>query len=140
MRSTPCLVPVEFMRILIDTHVLLWSALSPHILPPLLAQMIDDKANAIFVSSASIWEVAIKSGINRPDFQVDARELARSCWAAGFNELPISATHAQGVANLPPIHKDPFDRMLVAQAIAEQLLLVTRDITIGLYPGPIRLF
>jgi PIN domain nuclease of toxin-antitoxin system len=89
-------------------------------------------------SSASLWEVAIKSGLGRPDFQVDSRLLRRGLLDNGYTELPILSEHAVAVMDLPPIHKDPFDRMLVAQATISGIDLLTVDEIVARYPGPIR--
>ncbi len=89
-------------------------------------------------SAASIWEVAIKSGLGRADFRADANVLRRGLLDNGYVELPISAAHAAAVAHLPPIHKDPFDRMLIAQATIEGIVLVTADALVAQYPGPVQ--
>ena len=90
-------------------------------------------------SAISLWEIAIKTGRGRDDFRIDAGLLRRSLFDNGYAELPVTGAHAAAVAGLPPIHKDPFDRMLVAQATVEGLTLVTSDPAIANYPGPIRL-
>jgi PIN domain nuclease of toxin-antitoxin system len=90
-------------------------------------------------SAASIWEVAIKAGLSRPDFQVDAGLLRRGLLDHGYAELAVAGHHAAATAHLPPLHRDPFDRLLVAQAQAEGVLLLTADATVARYPGPIRL-
>lgn len=89
------------------------------------------------MSAASLWEVAIKAALGRADFQVDAAELREVLGENGFRELPITGVHAVMVSTLPPIHADPFDRMLVAQANAEPMVLVTADKRLGEYPGTI---
>jgi PIN domain nuclease of toxin-antitoxin system len=89
-------------------------------------------------SAASLWEVAIKSGLGRDDFRVDARLLRRGLLDNGYDELAITGEHAVAVANLPPIHKDPFDRMLAAQSAVEGILLLTADPVVAQYPGPVR--
>jgi len=81
----------------------------------------------------------IKAALKRPDFQVDAAQLRRALLDFGYEELPITSAHGLAVAGLPPIHRDPFDRILVAQATAEGILLLTGDATIAKYPGPVRL-
>ncbi len=90
-------------------------------------------------SAASIWEVAIKVGLGRADFQVDAGLLRRGLLDNGYGELPIAGSHAAATAHLPPLHRDPFDRLLVAQALAEGVLLLTSDELVARYPGPVRL-
>ncbi|MFM0472209.1 type II toxin-antitoxin system VapC family toxin [Paraburkholderia strydomiana] len=118
------------MRLLIDTHLFLWAMSGDKQLTK-KAEAIMLGAEAVFVSAASIWEIAIKSGIGKLD--ADVNELAARMEEAGFRELPVTATHAAAVRNLPDIHRDPFDRMLVAQAITEPLRLLTDDDTVGRY-------
>ena len=89
-------------------------------------------------SAASLWEVVIKSGLGRADFRADARLLRRGPLDNGYDELAITAEHAAAIANLPPIHRDPFDRMLVAQSTVEGILLLTADSVVAQYPGPVR--
>jgi PIN domain nuclease of toxin-antitoxin system len=90
-------------------------------------------------SSVSLWEVAIKAGRGRADLRIDVSLLRRSLFDNGYAEVAVTGAHAAALAGLPPIHKDPFDRMLVAQAIVEGLTLVTSDPTVAKYPAPIRL-
>ncbi len=94
--------------------------------------------NILYFSAASIWEIVIKNGLQRPDFNVDAHLLRRSLIENGYRELPIASQHTLAVAHLPFIHKDPFDRILVAQAGFEGFLLLTMDDRVAQYPGPIR--
>ena len=103
------------------------------------ARLIEDEANMLLFSAASLWEVAIKSGLGRDDFRVDARLLRRGLLDNGYEELPILSAHAVMVDALPEIHKDPFDRMLVAQAQYEGVTLLTSDAVVARYPGPVRL-
>ncbi len=126
------------MRLLLDTHILLWAARNDRRLSPRAAAMISDPANAPHFSVASIWEVAIKASRTRPDFEVDPHRLRRTLLGAGYTELPVTGEQAERVALLPAIHKDPFDRLLVAQAWLEDLLLITTDATLASYPGPIQ--
>ncbi len=130
------------MRLLLDTHLLLWSAGWPVTdRSPLSAEaiaLIGAPENEPIFSVASLWEVAIKSALGRADFAVDPRTLRRGLIDNGYVELPILGTHATGVAGLPPLHKDPFDRLLVAQSMVEGLLLLTADPLVARYPGPIR--
>lgn len=93
----------------------------------------------LLFSAASIWEIAIKNGLGRDDFKVDARLLRRGLLDNDYTELPITSAHAVFVESLPLIHKDPFDRILVAQATAEGITLLTADSTVARYPGPIEL-
>ena len=118
------------MRLLIDTHIFLWAMSGDKQLTK-KAEAIMLSAEAVFVSAASIWEIAIKSGIGKLD--ADVNELVARMEEAGFRELPVTAAHAAVVRNLPDIHRDPFDRMLVAQAITEPLRLLTDDDTVGRY-------
>ncbi len=127
------------MRILLDTHVLLWAAATPERLPPAVRARIEDPANEPCFSAASLWEVAIKSGLGRDDFRTDPRLLRRALLENGYAELPITGVHAVAVDLLPPIHGDPFDRMLVAQAQVEATTLLTADEVAGRYPGPVEL-
>jgi len=127
------------MKVLLDTHLLLWAAGEPDRLPAVAAQMIADPENELFFSAASLWEVAIKAGLGRNDFTVEPRLLRRGLLDNGYAELTISSEHAVATDSLPPIHRDPFDRMLVAQATTEGVLLLTSDPMVGRYPGPVRL-
>lgn len=92
----------------------------------------------LLFSAASIWEIAIKRGLGRSDFRVDPALLRRGLLENGYDELPINGRHALGVNRLPDLHRDPFDRMLVAQAVEEGVLLLTSDAQVARYPGPIR--
>ena len=125
------------MRLLLDTHVLLWAAASPELLSAHARARIEDAGNLPVFSAASIWEVAIKSGLGREDFRVNAAVLRRGLLDNGYEELTISGEHAAVVATLPPLHKDPFDRMLVAQAMTGGIMLLTADDLVAQYPGPI---
>lgn len=126
------------MRLLIDTHLLLWAAGAPERLSPAARELIDDLDNELLFSAASLWEVAIKRALGRDDFDVDPRLLRRGLLDNGYEELPITGEHAVAVAALPPLHKDPFDRVLVAQALTEGLALLTADGQLDGYPGDIR--
>jgi PIN domain nuclease of toxin-antitoxin system len=126
------------MKLLLDTHLLLWAAGSPERLPPVALPLLEDPANELFFSAASLWEIAIKRGLGRSDFQVDARVLRRGLLDNGYQELAITAEHAVSIDSLPPIHKDPFDRILVAQATVEGITLLTVDALVAKYPGPVR--
>ena len=125
------------MKLLLDTHVLLWAAGSPEQLSPEARAMLEDPDNALLFSAASLWEIAIKRSLGRADFKVDARVLRRGLQDNGYQELPITSEHAVFIDSLPPIHKDPFDRILVAQATVEGITLLTADALIAQYPGPI---
>lgn len=127
------------MKILLDTHFILWTLLEPSRLIPQVRFYIDDPANEPVFSTASIWEIAIKKALGKPKFQAEPSVLRRSMLNAGYIELPVLGEHAVAIAGLPPIHKDPFDRLLVAQASVEGILLLTSDRIVARYPGPIRL-
>ncbi|MBW8743934.1 MAG: type II toxin-antitoxin system VapC family toxin [Sphingomonas sp.] len=125
------------MRLLLDTHLLLWAAAGSG-LSDRAADLIADPQNKLWFSPASIWEIAIKSSLGKADFAVEAGLFRRELLDSGYEELPITSAHAAGVATLPDIHRDPFDRMLIAQAIAEGVVLLTTDRVILQYPGPIQ--
>jgi PIN domain nuclease of toxin-antitoxin system len=126
------------VKLLLDTHLLLWATGEPDRLPLSALAEIENPQNELLFSPASLWEIAIKRGLGRDDFQVDARLLRRGLFDNGYHELPITSEHAVAVDGLPAIHKDPFDRILVAQAIVEGILLLTMDDLVARYPGPIR--
>jgi PIN domain nuclease of toxin-antitoxin system len=125
------------LRLLLDTHILLLAAGAPERLPEHGRRMLDDPSAELIFSAASIWEISIKRGLNRDDFQVDPRALRRGLLNNGYIEMPITGAHALALDVLPPIHKDPFDRMLIAQSIVENTTLVTVDPIVARYPGPI---
>ena len=127
-------------RVLLDTHLLLWAKAVPIRLPEAARQLITDPDTDLLFSTASIWEIAIKQSQRREDFRVDSAVLRNKLLDTGYAELPVLGEHAVVTATLPPIHKDPFDRMLVAQAIVEGIELLTVDEQLGRYPGPIRVF
>ncbi len=116
-------------RILLDTHLLLWAFAAPERLPIRARKRID--VSEVFVSAASIWEVSIKASLGK--IQADASLLLAEIEPAGFTLLPISGEHAVAVGLLPSIHRDPFDRMLVAQARTEPLILLTNDAALAAY-------
>lgn len=123
------------MKLLLDTHILLWSAADK--LPVNVAQYIHDETNDLYFSPASIWEIVIKNGLNRADFSVDSYALHSGLLNNDYEELHITSRHTLAVADLPDIHKDPFDRMLIAQAMVEGMKLVTADGRIAQYPAPV---
>ena len=124
------------MRLLLDTHIALWAVIDDPRLSAKARALILDPANEIVVSAASIWEIAIKHALRREDMQVSGQEALEIFVAAGFNLLAIAPTHAAQVDALPSIHQDPFDRILVAQAMVEQLRLMSHDSTVAHY-GPV---
>ena len=127
------------MRLLPDTHILLWTIAESRRLSAGARALIGEPDNELTFSSVSLWEVAIKAGRGRDDFRIDVSSLRRSLFDNGYAELPMTGAHAAALAGLPAIHRDPFDRMLVAQAIVEGLTLLTSDPMVAKYPGPIRL-
>jgi len=126
------------MKLLLDTHLLLWAAGEPQRLSKQARRLIDNPDNELLFSAASLWEVAIKRGLGREDFKVDARLLRRGLLDNGYSELPIISDHVVATESLPLIHKDPFDRILIAQATVEGVTLLTIDSLVSQYPGPIR--
>ena len=127
------------MILLVDTHLLLWAALEPEKLPAVAHALMADESNPLWFSAASIWEVAIKNSLGREDFRVDPRLLRRGLLDNGYVELPVTGEHAAAVAQLPPLHRDPFDRLLLAQATTEGVTLLTADATLAQYAAPVRL-
>jgi PIN domain nuclease of toxin-antitoxin system len=126
------------VRLLLDTHVLLWAAGTPEKLSPAVRALLASGEQRLMFSAASLWEIAIKRGLGRVDFRVDPHVLRRGLDEHGYEELPVTSRHALVVDRLPPIHRDPFDRMLIAQATAEGVTLLTADAVVASYPGPIR--
>ena len=126
------------MRLLLDTHLLLWAVGDSKRLPVEARALLEDPGNDVYFSAASIWEIAIKSSLRRKDFSVDMDVLRAALPRMGLTELPVSAAHAAGVARLAAVHGDPFDRMLVAQSIAEPLTLLTNDAMLARYWDGVR--
>ena len=126
------------MRLLLDTHILLWSISESRRLSGPTRELLARKENELVFSVASLWEVALKTAQGRPDFRVDVSVMRRNLVENGYEELPVTSAHVAGLAGLPAIHRDPFDRMLVAQALVEGITLVTSDATVARYPGPIQ--
>lgn len=115
------------MRLLLDTHVLLWALGDPARLDSAIRDRLEDAANEVLFSAASIWEIAIKAALGRADFTAHPEQVAREARMTGFTELPVNADAAARVAGLPLHHRDPFDRLLVAQAMVEPARLYTVD-------------
>jgi PIN domain nuclease of toxin-antitoxin system len=126
------------MKLLFDTHLLLWTVEDSPRLPKVAIKLIDNTQNELFFSAASLWEYAIKYRLDRDSVGVDPRLLRRSLLDNGYTELHVTSEHAVAIEALPPIHKDPFDRLLVAQATVEGITLLTVDKILSRYPGPIR--
>lgn len=127
------------MRFLLDTHLLLWAASGSARLPKDARRLIEDAGNTPLASVASLWEVAIKHALRRDDFRANPHLLRRALLDNGYEELPIDGPHVVTAGDLPMIHKDPFDRLLVAQAIVEGVQLVTADATLAGYGEVVRL-
>lgn len=127
------------MKVLLDTHLLLWAAYAPERLSSKALSWLENADNELVFSAASLWEITIKSGLGRDDFVVDVRLLRRGLLDNLYSELPITSEHALFVSTLPAIHKDPFDRILIAQASVEGITLLTADTLVSRYPGPITL-
>jgi PIN domain nuclease of toxin-antitoxin system len=126
------------MRLLLDTHLLLWAGAYPERLSSTALTLFEDRKNELIFSTASIWEVAIKFGRGRENFLVEPGEFRRELRANSFEELPVLGEHAVAVASLPHIHKDPFDRLLIAQSVVEGIVLLTSDAVIAKYGGLVR--
>lgn len=127
------------MNLLLDTHLLLWAASEPQHLSDQARTLLLDPANQLVFSAASLWEVSIKNGLERPDFNVDPRRLWRMLLVNGYRELPVTSEHTVAVNELPHLHKDPFDRILITQARVEGLLLLTVDKTVAEYGDGVRM-
>jgi PIN domain nuclease of toxin-antitoxin system len=123
------------MKLLLDTHMLLWAAAGT--LPKKAEIMVISKNNTLYFSPASIWEIVIKKNLGRNDFKVDPEVLRRGLLDNHYQDLPITSLHTLAINDLPQIHKDPFDRMLLAQAKAEGISLLTSDRALHGYPGPV---
>ena len=123
------------MILLLDTHILLWAAADK--LPEEAAKYVNDINNTLFFSPASIWEVVIKKGLGRNSFMIDPSSLYKGLLNAGYKELEIKGRHTLLVSALPALHKDPFDRLLLAQAASEGISLLTADELVGQYPGSV---
>jgi PIN domain nuclease of toxin-antitoxin system len=126
------------LKLLLDTHLLLWAADDSDRLSAEARALITAPESTLFFSVASLWEIAIKRGLGREDFQVAPRVLRRGLLDNGYNELTIASEHVVSIDALPNIHKDPFDRLLVAQAMVEGITLLTSDDRVFAYGGPIR--
>lgn len=127
------------MILLLDTHLLLWAAGSPEKLSPAAQSLLQNPGNELVFSAASLWEIEIKRGLGRPDFSVDPRRLRQGLLANRYRELPVTGEHAIALGRLAPLHKDPFDRILVAQAEVEGVRLLTSDRLVGQYGGSVQL-
>lgn len=126
------------MRLLLDTHLLLWAAGRQERLSAAARKLLNASGHELLFSAASLWEIAIKHGLGRDDFQVDPRVLRRRLLDNGYTEIPVTSEHAVTVGTLPALHKDPFDRILLAQTLCEGLTLLTTDTALARYQGPVR--
>jgi PIN domain nuclease of toxin-antitoxin system len=126
------------VKILADTHILLWASDQPRKLSRVAMSLLTDIGNQIYFSPLSIWEVSIKGALGRKDFRFDTAILRRNLLHNGYLELPFTSQHAIAVQSLPLIHKDPIDRILIAQAQVENFTLLTADAVVARYPGSIR--
>ena len=123
------------MRVLLDTHLLLWAVASSRRLSSEARSLLEDPGNDAFYSAASLWEIAIKAALRRKDFRVDLPLMHSALSAMELTELRVTSEHAMRVRELPPVHRDPFDRMLVAQSLVEPMVLLTNDAVLARY-GP----
>ena len=126
------------MRVLLDTHLLLWASARSRRLPKEARRILEDPRNEVHFSAVSLWEIAIKLGLRRSDFQADLSLLRPALSEMGLVELPVTGAHAERLVELPPIHKDPFDRMLVAQSLSEPFILLTNDDALEAYGEVVR--
>ncbi|MEO8192855.1 MAG: type II toxin-antitoxin system VapC family toxin [Gemmatimonadales bacterium] len=126
------------MKVLLDTQLLLWAAGQPERLSATARKQIKDPKNELVFSAASLWEITIKNSLGREDFRVEPRVLRRSLIDNGYTELPVTSEHAVSIDELPAVHKDPFDRLLLAQALTEGITLLTSDAQLARYRGPVR--
>jgi PIN domain nuclease of toxin-antitoxin system len=115
------------VKLLLDTHIVLWAAGQPEKLSESARTLLTTPGNILFFSAASIWEIVIKRGLGRDDFKIDPRRLRKMLIMHGYTELPVTAEHSLAVETLPLLHKDPFDRLLLAQARTEGMMLLTVD-------------
>jgi len=125
--------------LLLDTHLLLWAAGAPERLSAEARSFLEDSGNELVFSAASLWEIEFKRGLGRADFSVDPRRLRQGLFANHYREIPVTGEHAIALGRLPPLHKDPFDRILVAQAEVEGIRLLTSDRLVGQYGGAVQL-
>ena len=125
------------MKLLLDTHILLWAAGEPKKFPLKIRQLIEDEENTLFFSTASIWEIVMKNGLGRSDFQIEPRMFRSALMDNGYLEVPITSEHVLFVHDLPPLHKDPVDRILVAQSSIEGMAVLTVDQAVIDYGGTV---
>ena len=126
------------MKYLLDTHLLLWAISGDRRFPARARELLAVSGSEAFFSAASVWEVSIKNGLPRRSLGIPADAFRRECLAAGFRELPVGARHAAAVESLPHRHEDPFDRLLLAQAMEEDCILLTHDTVLPAYGAPVQ--
>jgi PIN domain nuclease of toxin-antitoxin system len=126
------------VTVLVDTHLLLWAAGEPAKLPAEARTLLQEPGQELWFSAASLWEVSIKHRLGRDDFRIEPRRLRRGLIENGWRELTMTSEHAIAAGELPALHKDPFDRMMIAQAQVEGVTLLTSDDVVARYPGPVR--
>jgi len=126
------------MRFLLDTHLLIWSQIDTKRISARTRRLMEDEGNDLYFSVVSLWEIGVKRALNRPEFNIDPHLLRGELLSEGYTELPVSAEHALAVEQLPPLHKDPFDRLLLCQTLVEGLTLLTKDEKILAYPVSVR--
>ena len=126
------------MKLLLDTQLLLWAAGQPERLSTAARRVLNNPRNELLFSAASLWEITIKNTLGREDLRVEPRLLRRGLLDNGYVELPVTSEHTVNVDGLPPLHKDPFDRLLLAQALTEGITLLTGDAQLSRYRGPAR--
>ena len=126
------------MNFLLDTHILIWVAISPHKISLELASLLSDPSNHLYFSSASIWEIPLKESLGKRDFEISSKKLHGGLIENGYKEIKISALHAMEAIKLPFIYRDPFDRILVTTAIWENMPLLTNDSTLSPYHSLVR--
>ena len=127
------------MNLLLDTHLLIWAASTPERLSSEALSLLQNANYQLYFSAVNLWEISIKRGLGRKDFHVEPSLLRRGLIENSYTALVVKSFHCTALEHLPARHKDPFDRMLVAQAVSEGMLLLTSDSVIAEYPGPIQL-
>jgi len=126
------------VKLLLDTQIVLWAAGQPERLSAAARRLLNNPRNELLFSAASLWEIAVKNTLGRGDFRVEPRLLRRGLLDNGYAELPVTSQHAVNIDGLPALHKDPFDRLLLAQALSEGITLLTGDAQLARYAGPVR--
>ena len=125
------------MKYLLDTQILLWAADDSKWLSAKARKVLTSSDSELLFSAASVWEVSIKNSLGRPDFALDPERFRRALVENLYVELPVTGEHAAATTLLPQLHRDPFDRLLIAQAMTEGIALLTADAEVARYPGAI---